>query len=57
MSKSHVKAKDSSETPTWDRAIAEMLTTRIKRLKFAIRTYKEAKKRGEPWPGVSATQN
>ena len=40
----------------WDKAIADA-KLRIRALEGTIRLYKERKKDGDPWPGVSATRN
>lgn len=55
MSKRNVKHKDNLNVePTWDAAI-EDAQQKIKDFRAAIRVYREAKKRGEPWPGTATS--
>ncbi len=51
MSKLNVKKKDKENVKSpWDLAIADA-EKRIKDFKLAVRVYRRAKERGDPWPG------
>ena len=53
--KSRKKCKSAKRIcSSWESAIRDA-KNRIEELKFSIRVFEEKKKRGEPWPVISAT--
>jgi len=51
MSKTNVNTEDKNNVePSWDAAISDA-QQRIKDFRAAIKVYRNAKKRGDTWPG------